>query len=288
MRWAEISVEASATSEDAVADILMDEGCGGTASQRSANATRVLAYLPVDDRLEARLESIRCRVRSLPGLGLHLETTEIGVGWVEDDGWTTAYRSFFKPIRLGRVTITPSWQDYRARDGETVLQIDPGMAFGTGHHETTRLCLLALQDHVRGGETVLDVGTGSGILAIAAAKLGAARVVGVDIDPVAARVAAGNVERNGLVGRIEILTGDSPLVFDGVANIVLANIVPDVIISMAPDLRTKLKPGGKLVTSGIVQERVGDVRKALESLGLAAIEQAEDGDWVALVSERAA
>ena len=176
--------------------------------------------------------------------------------------------------------------DQDARADEIVVEIDPGMAFGTGHHASTRLCLLALQDHIRGGETVLDVGTGSGILAIAAAKLGAARVVGIDIDPVAARIAAENVEMNGLSGAIRILTADSPLVFDGLADIVLANIVPNVILAMAADLCARLRPGGKLITSGIIPERADEVKAALESLGLATIEQRADEDWVALVSER--
>jgi len=255
--------------------------------QGSDGATRVFGYLPVDDRLEARLQSIRDRVRSLPDLGLPLVSTEIGIKWVADDDWATAYRSFFRPIRLGRVVVRPSWEPEAPaeREGDVVVEIDPGMAFGTGHHETTRLCLMALQDHVRCGETVLDVGTGSGILAIAAAKLGAARVVGIDIDPVAARIAAENVERNGLAGVIAILTGDSPRVFDGIADIVLANIVPDVIIAMAADLCSKVRPGGKLITSGIITERAEDLRATLESLGLATIEQRVEGEWVALVSE---
>ena len=288
MKWAEISIEAEPASEDAVADMLLDAGCAGTAAQTFHEVVRVFGYLPVDDRLESLLCSIRERVRSLPALGLPLHSTQVGVKLVSDEDWTTAYRSFFKPIRVGRVVVSPSW----SRDGlveesdDVIVEIDPGMAFGTGHHETTRLCLEALQDRPIGGETVLDVGTGSGILGIAAAKLGAARVVGVEIDPAAADIAAENVRRNGLAGLVTILVGDSPLVFDGTADLVLANILPDVIIAMADALTAKTNPGGRLITSGIVTERLDDVRAALESHGVATVEEKREGDWVALVSEK--
>ncbi|MGB9620258.1 MAG: 50S ribosomal protein L11 methyltransferase [Armatimonadota bacterium] len=288
MRWAEILVEGEPASEDAVVNILMDAGCAGTATHRFDGSLRIVAYLPADDRLEGRLCSIRDRVRLLPALGLPLRSDEIGVRWVAEEDWTTAYRAFFKPIRVGRIVVRPSWwaEDAPAEPDDLVLEIDPGMAFGTGHHETTRLCLTALQDRIAGGESVLDVGTGSGILAIAAARLGAREVVGIEIDPVAADIAAENARRNGLADVITVLKGDSPLIFDGTADIVLANIVPDVIIGMAPDLFTKLSPGGTLITSGIVAERAQDVVSALEALRLATVEVRREGDWVAFVSEK--
>ncbi len=289
MRWAEVSVEATCGSADAVTEILMEEGCGGTAvSCSSASAledtAEIRGYLPVDDSLEARLERIRERVRSLPDHGLTIGSGDISVKWVQDDEWATAWRKYFKPIRFSRIVVKPSWEDYEPRPDDVIVEIDPGMAFGTGNHDTTALCLLILQDLVRGGETVLDVGTGSGILAIAAAKLGASNVVGVDNDPVAVDAARKNVAMNGVDACVRIARGDTPRVFEGAADVVLANIIPNVIIPMAGALYEKVKPGGRLVTSGIVHERADEVRQALEAVGLETLEARSRGEWVALVS----
>lgn len=292
MRWVEIAVEAVDVSADAVTDILMDEGCGGTVARRPAgsapaDAVDVAGYLPVDDRLEARLENIRARVRRLPDYGLRVRSGEISVTWVNDEEWATAWRKFFKPLRFGRVVIKPSWEDFEAQQGDLIVEIDPGMAFGTGNHATTKLCLLVLQDYIRGGETFLDVGTGSGILAIAAAKLGAARIVGIDIDPVAVEAARNNVARSGMEDVLRIEEAGSPLAFEGTADVVVANIIPNVIIAMAEELNAKVAPGGVLITSGIIVERAEDVRSKLEALGLRTLEQREEGEWVVIVSRRA-
>lgn len=289
MRWAEISVDVECGSAEAVTNILMEEGCGGTVTEYPSarpfeNSVSVKGYLPVDDTLEKRLESIRRRVASLPDLGLQVGSDGIVVKWVEDDDWATAWRKYFKPIRLGQIVVKPSWEDWQAQPEDVIVEIDPGMAFGTGNHPTTALCLLILQDLIKGGEIVLDVGTGSGILAIAAAKLGASVVVGIDVDPVAVEVARRNIESAGV--NVEVMLSDTPLAFPDRADIVVANIVPNVIIEMAEALSEKVRPGGKLVTSGIVVERLDEVRSKLESIGLRTLEWRVDGDWVALISEK--
>lgn len=289
MRWAEISVEAFAASADAVTDVLIDAGCAGASVEPAAGSDSLVVkgYLPVDDKLEESLQRVEARVRRLPELGLKLPSDEVAVGWVDDEEWAAAWKKFFKPIKMGRIVIKPSWEEFEARDGEIVVEIDPGMAFGTGGHASTKLCLLALQEHIRGGETVLDVGTGSGILALAAAKLGASRVLGLDNDPVAVKVARENVHRAGLQEKLAVELGDSPLAFEGVANVVVANIVPNVIIPMADALSAKAMPGGMVITSGIILERAAEVRTALEKAGLLTYQQLIDGEWVALVSVRA-
>ena len=287
MRWVEIEVRATDASADAVTNILIEEGCGGTAYNRPSDSiTNVLGYLPVDDRLEGRLENIRERVKHLPDFGLELASDEISIKWVQDEEWATAWKQFFKPMNIGRIVIKPSWEEYVEREDDLVVEIDPGMAFGTGNHPTTQLCLLALQDYVRGGETVLDVGTGSGILAIASAKLGATRVVGLDVDTVAVEAAQENVKRMGMEDVIRIDMADSPSAFEGSADIVVANIIANVIIAMADDLIAKVKPGGKLIASGIIQDRAEDVKSTLESKGLRLLEDRREGEWVALIMER--
>jgi len=287
MRWAEISVDVECGSAEAVTNILMDEGCGGTVTEHSfarpfENSVLVKGYLPVDDTLEKRLESIRRRVALLPDFGLQVESDGITVKWVEDDDWATAWRKYFKPIRWGRIVVKPSWEDWQAQPDDVIVEIDPGMAFGTGNHPTTALCLLILQDLIKGGETVLDVGTGSGILAIAAAKLGASVVAAIDVDPVAVEVARKNIESAGV--NVDVMLADTPLVFPDKADIVVANIVPNVIIGMAEALAEKVKPGGKLVTSGIVVERLDEVKSKLESIGLETLNWRIHEDWVALIS----
>ena len=240
----------------------------------------------MDDRLEGRIEGIRAKVRRLPEFGLELASDEVTINWVQDEEWATAWRQFFKPTHVGRIVIKPSWEDYEAQGDDLVVEIDPGMAFGTGDHPTTQLCLLALQDHIHGGETVLDVGTGSAILSLACVRLGAVRVVGLDVDPVAVSAARANVKRLGLEDTITIEEADSPNAFAGEADLVVANIIAKVIMEMAEDLHAKVRSGGKLIASGIIQERADDVSAKLSSVGFRLLEDRRDGEWVALVMER--
>lgn len=293
MRWVEIAIDATEASIDAVSNILVEEGCGGavigpTLASADHNSTHVTGYLPVDDRLETRLTSIRERVRLLPNYGLPLQSEEITVTWVQDEEWATAWKKHFKPIRVGKVVIKPTWEEFKPQPGDIIVEIDPGMAFGTGYHPTTQLCLLALQDIIKGREIVLDVGTGSGVLAIAAAGLGANRVVGLDFDSVAVEVAIENVEQARLSNKIAIYQADTPLAYEEVADIVVANIIAAVLIDMAEGLAAKVKPGGIVLASGIVTERADDVVRAFEAVGLGNVEKRTDGDWIALICERVA
>ena len=179
---------------------------------------------------------------------------EIATEGLSEDDWAESWKQYYKPIPLGRVTIVPAWEKYQAKDGEITVSMDPGMAFGTGPHETTRLCLLLLQDEVRGGERVLDVGTGSGILSIAAKKLGATSANAYDIDPVAVKVARENVRDNGCEGvtvEVSDLLSDVDL-SHGKYDLCVANIVADIILRMLPDIRTYLLDGAPLILSGII------------------------------------
>lgn len=289
MRWIEVAVDATDRSVDAVTNILLEEGCGGTAVGGSSDCVagaRVTGYFPADDRAEARLRTISERVRGLPAFGLDLVSEELAIRWVEDTEWLDAWKQFFRPIRVGRILVTPSWEHPSPEPGDVVVELDPGMAFGTGYHETTRLCLLALQDRITGGETVLDVGTGSGILAIAAARLGASRVVGLDVDRTAVEVAASNVRAAGLDGAVQIREADSPRAFDGEADVVTANIVAETIIDLADALIEKTRPGGTLIVSGIILDREADVSRRLSALNVEPIGQRYEGEWAALEFRR--
>lgn len=290
MRWVEIAIRATPASVDAASTVLIEEGCGGTVVGPDPPAM-VTGYLPVDDRLEDRLQSIRSRIAAFADCGLALESEDLTVKWIADEEWATAWKKHFKPVRIGRIVVKPTWEPPPSTSSgcssDVIVEIDPGMAFGTGYHPTTRLCLLIAQEIIRGGEIVLDVGTGSGILAIAAAKLGAQSVVGLDIDSVAVEVAEANVRQAGLSDRITIMQADSPQSFNGQADVVFANIVATVLIDMADALADKVRAGGIVVASGIVTGRANDVMRAFESVGLNIVQERTDGEWVALVCERA-
>lgn len=207
---------------------------------------------------------------------------------VDEEDWATAWKKYYFPTKIGeRLVIRPSWESYDPASGETVLTMDPGMAFGTGTHETTRLCIQLLEEAVTPGADLLDIGTGSGILAIAALLFGARSAVGVDIDEVAVRVARENADANGVGDRARFVAGDLAAKVDGVFPIVTANIVADVIIRLIPDLGRFLARGGAFIASGIIDAREQDVTLALKAAGYRVEKRRESGGWVALLARRA-
>ena len=204
-------------------------------------------------------------------------------GLCEED-WAESWKQYYHPIPLGRITIVPAWQDYSAKDGEIVVRMDPGMAFGAGTHETTRLAVLLLEETLAGGEKVLDVGTGSGILAIVSEKLGASLCRGYDIDPVAVRVARENAEENGAknvwFGTSDLLASvEKP---EGGYDLAVANIVADVLLRMAPDLPACLRPGARLICSGIIEPRLPELRAGMTAAGFHEEKIVSENDWYAL------
>jgi ribosomal protein L11 methyltransferase len=243
--------------------------------------TRVRTYLPADDvEARARLEV------GLWHLGQIHPLPEAEVRRLTEANWAEAWKAHYTPQHIGdHFLVVPSWlaDEAAAAPEDVVLYLDPGTAFGTGLHPTTRLCLAALEELVRPGDAVLDLGTGSGILAIGAARLGAARVVAVDLDPKAAAVAADNAERNGVA--IETRAGELADTPPGRFDVVVANILAGPIVALAPALVERLRrPGGRLVVSGILAEQAGDVAAALAAAGAEGLETRHSGDWVAIVA----
>ena len=205
---------------------------------------------------------------------------------VEQEDWQNGWRKYYHPMDIGkRLAIVPSWQEY---DTDRVkLILDPGLAFGTGGHETTSLCLEALDERVRGGERVLDIGTGSGILAIAALKLGAASAEGVDIDPVAVRTAGENAALNGVQDKLTVLVGDLSDKASGTYDIITANIVANAILSLAPAVPGLMAEGATFIASGIIDSRKDEVIAGLEKAGLAVAEVKEKRGWECIVCKKA-
>lgn len=295
MIWVELSAEVEAEAVESVAEMFTSIGHGGVAVEEPLGATpdsgavvidptrpvKVKTYIPDDRETE---EKVRRAEEALWHLSQLRQVGQLQVNRLAEEDWAEAWKKFFFVQRVGeRIVIKPSWRDYELVGGDVVLELDPGMAFGTGLHPTTRMCLAACERLVRGGMRVLDLGTGSGILAIAAAKLGAASVRAVDVDPVAAQVAAKNVEMNGLSASIETGQGSIERAAPEGYDLVLANIIASVIIELAPRLEGATAPGGALVVSGIIADREQAVRDALEAAGMSIDETIAEGDWRTMV-----
>ena len=203
---------------------------------------------------------------------------------VEQEDWQNGWRKYYHPLEIGkRLAVVPSWQE----SDRVKLILDPGLAFGTGGHETTSLCLEALDEQVRGGERVLDIGTGSGILAIAALKLGAASAEGVDIDPVAVRTAGENAALNGVQDKLTVLVGDLSDKASGTYDIITANIVANAILSLAPAVPGLMAEGATFIASGIIDSRKDEVIAGLEKAGLSVVEVKEKRGWECIVCKKA-
>jgi ribosomal protein L11 methyltransferase len=276
---------------------LIDEGLG---ARPEAGRNAILrAYLPGADAIGARRAA--GQVREALGHLQAFELRHIGelqVRVVDEADWAAAWKQHFPVLRVGRhLVIKPTWRRHRRKPGDVVLALDPGMAFGTGLHPTTRLCLAGLEaiadrGHVTAA-SVLDVGCGSGILAIAAARLGAARVLGVDTDPVAIEATDANVRRNRVTGIVSARRGSLPVAAEPPFDLILANLIASLLVTMAADLFAATRPGtgrrdsgGRLLASGIFVDREPEVRRALVAAGFRIAGRTAETDWVALEAER--
>lgn len=306
MIWAEIALQVRADSVEPATALLTESGCAGVVVHdplaRSSDphaewirepgqpepdrATvtghhcRVAGYLPFDEQLEAILWEIREGLDTLASLGFDAGT-EVDLKSIQDDAWATAWKAYFKPFRVGnRLVVKPSWEAWEEQPGDLILEIDPGMAFGSGTHESTRMCLELIEASVRPGERVLDWGCGSGILSLAALLCGAGSVLAVDLDPVAVETTLQNARAAGREGPIVVRKASiEALPDEETFDRILANIVANPIIAGAGEIALRLRPGGEAVLSGVVREREPEVVSALEQAGLERMTTLHDGEW---------
>jgi ribosomal protein L11 methyltransferase len=295
MHWVELSVEAHPEAVDAIADVFRQHGTNGVAVEQPIQShiegeeppiptgnPVIRAFLPANDRVEEEISGIESDLWHLQAFDLSpigaLERRN-----VEEEDWAHGWKEHFHPLKIGRVVIKPSWREWAGSPGEIVVELDPGMAFGTGLHPTTKLMIEGLQDRVRPGMEVLDLGTGSGILAIPAARLDA-RVTALDISDVAVEVARENVAINNVAAHVSVAEGTIDAVAGRRFDLILANIIASVLVDIAPDLARALKPGGEVLASGIIDERVDLVRTALTAAGLEITNAVREGDWWLLVA----
>jgi ribosomal protein L11 methyltransferase len=297
VRWLELTVEADVEAVEAVSEIL-----GRVAAGTAVRPTRLLrdpadelavredptapyevtAHIPDDAAAAAAIESSEHALWHLQAFGLR-PVGELRVRSVEETDWTEGWKAGYVPQRIGRVVVVPSWLDEPMAPGEVAVRMDPGMAFGTGLHPTTRGCLTLLQRLGQMPQRVLDVGSGSGILAIAALRLGAGRVDCLDTDPVAVSATLANAAANGLADRLTATQGSLPPAPTGEPYpLVTANLVASVLVALAAPLASHVARGGTLIASGIIEGRADEVMAALTGAGLRTAERLDDGEWVSL------
>jgi len=287
--WLEVSVEVDHETAEAVAEVLSRYAHHGVVIEGGPDGWQtspvvVKGYLPAGDDLWSQKKSIQ---EGLWYLGQIRPIPDPSFRPILEQDWVEAWKKRLKVLRIGeRLVIRPSWLDYDAKADDVVIQLDPGMAFGTGLHPTTQLCLCALEEFVRPGMEVLDLGTGSGILAMAAAKLGAKRVLALDSDQQAVSVARANVIDNGVDGTVTVHQGSLSDV-SGTYDLVVVNILARVIVEMVDEgLVERLRPDGILVTAGIIADKTAGVAAAFERKNLELVERRQRGDWVSLLAER--
>lgn len=307
VKWMEITVTTSQEAKEAAADILYQQGVNGIVIEDSYPVTpdadvedyspvpekyfpleevRLIAYLPLDEALTSKIESIRQLVAALADFDLDPGRAEVTLSEVEEEDWATAWKAYYKPIAVGnKLLIKPSWEDIEPTD-RLVIELDPGMAFGTGTHATTTMCLEVLERVIKGDERVIDVGCGSGILSIAAARLGAREVEALDYDPVAVRIARENIVTSGVEDKVSVAESDLLQAATGPADIIVANIIARIIVQLVPDLTPFLTPNGLFIASGIIGERLDAVLEALESHDFEVLEENNEGDWYALTCRK--
>lgn len=307
MKWFEISIKTTQEAQDAITEMLTTVGAGGVAIEdpfeirKQIEAADSLDY--ADDEFmknlgddviikayfSGTLSIAELTVLIKEKLSFISQFLDIGKGFdvvkeVDDEDWATAWKKYYKPLHISeKVVIKPSWEEYQKVEGEVVIELDPGMAFGTGTHETTRLCAQLIEKYIKPEDVVLDVGCGTGILAVIAAKLGAESVLAVDIDEIAVRVANENCEINNVNDVVKckkaVLKDIEPFKND----IIVANIIANVIIDLSSIIPYYLKDNGFFITSGIIRERKDEVIEAYNKAGYVLKEVLEMGEWVAMV-----
>ncbi len=311
MKWTELSILTTNEAVEAVSNILHEAGASGVVIEDSKELTKeridqfgeiyalnpddfpkngvvVKAYLSATSFLAETVEEIKLAIANLVNFDINIGENILTLCEVDEEDWATAWKQYYHPVKISeRFTIVPTWEEYvPVSTDELIIELDPGMAFGTGTHPTTVMCLQALEKVVSTGDTVIDVGTGSGVLSIGAAMLGAEKVHALDLDEVAVTAARENVALNKVDDVVEVFHGNLLDTVKEPADVVVANILAEIIVTFTDDAFSIVKPGGVYVTSGIIGAKKDDVKEALEKSGFAIEEVLMMEDWVAIVARR--
>ncbi|OFI07189.1 ribosomal protein L11 methyltransferase [Clostridium acetireducens DSM 10703] len=306
--WIEVTVVTTSEAVEAVSGIFYNTGVKGVAIEdpediefkkkhpgdwdyfdetllKVKDVAIIRGYYEQDKNFDEYIKYIKESVNNLDNFGIDKGEATVSYSTINEQDWENNWKKYYKPTKVGnKIVVKPIWEIYDKKEDEIVLELDPGMAFGTGTHETTGMCIQALEKYVKEDYKVFDIGTGSGILAIAAAKLKAKKVIGVDFDPVAVASAKENIKYNN-IDNIEIKQGNLMEVIDEKANIVVANIIADIIIQLAEDVKKFILPGGYFISSGIIKERKDEVVNELEKSGFEIKEVNVEGEWACVVAK---
>lgn len=311
MKWCEISIQTSHEAVELIAEIFRDLGASGVVIEDPelvndyitsgkwdytdipiAKETEVVvekAYLPVNGELEGRIQTLQQEIKALESRGVNTAPAVLTTAELQDEDWSDTWKQYFHTEKPGeRVVIKPTWEEYEPKDDEVVIELDPGAAFGTGTHATTSMCIRQLEKLVKPGMTVFDVGTGSGILSIISAKLGATNIQAVDYDDSVLKIVEENLEQNNVQDIISVAQSDLMQNVHGKAELVIANIIADIIIRLFDQLDEHLEQGGTLLTSGIIEDRIEDVLAAAEKHGYGVVERMESKGWACITFKRKA
>jgi len=313
MNWLEYTVLTTTEASDMISNLLIEAGSKGVMiedkndvalnqrpegqwdiideeiARRIGDDVKITGYYPIDERIADTVSHIETELRKLQAIEFDFPVGKL-TGYthsIDEEDWAESWKKSYKPFRLGsHIVIKPGWERFDPEPEDRIIEIDPGMAFGTGTHETTGMCVELIEEYVKPGMKVIDIGTGTGILAIAAAHMGAKEVLATDLDPMAVKVAAENVEKNGFSGTITTRCGDLLEAVDETGEVVVANIIADVIKMLAAPVRAHIAPGGRFICSGIARERQDEVIEALNAAGYKNLDVREKGEWCAIEAER--
>ncbi len=311
MKWIEVTIKTTTEAVEAITNILDDLRTGGVMiedpkdfffqkkneldwdyieeevfNKRNSDGVLIKTYISEERNVMELAETIKQKVSALTGFGIDIGEGSVSLGQVNEEDWANEWKKYYKPTKIGeKLVVKPTWEDYEVQDGDLVIELDPGMAFGTGTHETTTMCMRELEKYVTEDSKVFDIGCGSGILAIAAAKLGAKDVIAVDLDEVAVKVAAENVAHNHVQDSVQVLHGNLIDVVSDKADIVVANIIADIIKILARDVHSCMKEDAVFISSGIIHAKVNEVKESLIENGFEIIEVKTLGEWNAIVAK---
>lgn len=310
MKWTEISIHTTQEAVEATSNILHESGASGVVIEDPRDLIKVWdtslgevyelnpddypeegviikAYLSESDKLIQKVEDIKHSITNLASFGIDIGLNKVTMTAVDEEDWANSWKKYYKPVQISeKITIVPTWEEYQAKQDELIIELDPGMAFGTGTHPTTVMCVQALEKYVQSKDNIIDVGTGSGVLSIAAAKLGANHIDAYDLDDVAVTSAKANIELNNVQDSVQVEQKNLLENIKGPVDLIVANLLAEIILKFVGEAYQVVKDDGYFITSGIIEDKKDIVKDNLVSVGFSIVEVIEMEGWVAIIAKK--